>query len=250
MKHLFALLVLAGASVNASTINLDLGLVANYTFQQNENDITGNVSNSVVGGQQTTGVYGNGWQFTQAGQQIVGTSVFLPTGNSPRTISAWIRADSLNPEMKPVVLGGISPYNNGDVFGVMRRFNGMWSFWANGFAFESYTSNQVDLNWHHHLLSYDNLSGIAYYYIDAVLNATWSGSLNTYGQTLSFASIDDDSNGFGFIGALDEVRVYSRAITSQDEINALYAVPEPSSISLLALGGVVVALRRLLGQNY
>lgn len=46
-----------------------------------------------------------------------------------------------------------------------------------------------------------------------------------------------------FIGSIDDVRVYNRALSS-DEIQALHLVPEPSSLSLLLAGGAVALFRR------
>ena len=223
----------ATAVVNASTVNLDLNLIANYTFSNSADDTSGNLVNSIITGQQSLGKYGNGWTFSQPGDRIASSSSSLPAGNSARTISAWIKADAQISDSKPFVLGGISLNNLADTFGTMQR-NTDWNFWANGFAYEANIPNSFDLNWHHHILSFDGNN--LYYYLDKQIAATWSGSLDTFSQNFYMGKMEQDNDINTFIGSIDEVRIYSRAITSQDEINALYVVPEPSAFSLLAIG--------------
>lgn len=40
-----------------------------------------------------------------------------------------------------------------------------------------------------------------------------------------------------FDGAIDDVRIYNRALTAS-EINAVYTVPEPSTLTIFAIGGL------------
>jgi hypothetical protein len=232
----------ATAVVNASTVSLDLNLIANYTFSNSADDTSGNLVNSIITGQQSLGKYGNGWTFSQHGDRIASSGSSLPAGNSARTISAWIKADAQIYDSKPFVLGGISLNNLADTFGIAQKNTG-WNFWANGFAYEANIPNSFDLNWHHHILSFDGNN--LYYYLDKQIAATWSGSLDTFSQNFYMGKLEQDNDINTFIGSIDEVRIYSRAITSQDEINALYVVPEPSALSLLAVGlGALAMMRR------
>ncbi len=47
----------------------------------------------------------------------------------------------------------------------------------------------------------------------------------------------------GWVGALDDVRLYDEALT-QSQIQAIMNIPEPVSITMLCIGGVFVVLRR------
>jgi len=52
-----------------------------------------------------------------------------------------------------------------------------------------------------------------------------------------------DTLGNYFLGDIDELRIYSRALTA-DEISTLYTIPEPATLSLLALGGIALLRKR------
>ena len=228
----------------ADLVDINRDLIANYNFSEGPEDIKGNVSNTIVGGQMTIGVHGYGWEFNSKDQSIIGMSTNLAIGNSARTLSAWIKFESTNNGLNPIMLD--------NVYANLLSFIGCEKISATNYLFESGSPFQVDSNWHHYILSYDpgnisiGISGEAYLYLDAAING--SGSCNSIisHQTLSFGKLFGDSGINSFTGAIDEVRLYSRSITSQDEINALYSVPEPSTYALFGIGaiGMLMVLRR------
>jgi hypothetical protein len=104
----------------------------------------------------------------------------------------------------------------------------------------------MDLNWHNHIITYDS-SAINYFY-DGILAGSAQWTLDTYNSVLSMGGIDGDPTGLYFHGSIDDVRLYNRPL-SETEVATLYAtesVPEPSSLSLLAigLGGLAMMRRR------
>ena len=46
-----------------------------------------------------------------------------------------------------------------------------------------------------------------------------------------------------FKGAIDDVRIYDRALSSE-EVGQLYTVPEPATMILLGLGGLLIRKRK------
>jgi len=64
---------------------------------------------------------------------------------------------------------------------------------------------------------------------------------NLDGSQVFFAN-NTDNNGVK-VGLFDDLQVYDHAL-SNTEVQALAAVPEPSSAALLGLGGIALILRR------
>jgi hypothetical protein len=66
---------------------------------------------------------------------------------------------------------------------------------------------------------------------------------------LRIGNIQNSAHIFGpthigaFDGAIDDVRIYDRAL-SGTEVADLYALPEPATLALLALGGLAMLRRR------
>ena len=106
-------------------------------------------------------------------------------------------------------------------------------------------------SWHHMAVVFDATAGTLTVYIDGVDNATPAafGSLtgvspvvNATGENFFIGSRRGmaGSDGQYFVGSLDDIRLYNNALT-QSQVVAL--IPEPASLSLLALGAAAVVRR-------
>ncbi len=82
-------------------------------------------------------------------------------------------------------------------------------------------------------------------YVDGVYqdSDTVPGILIRQDTNLCIGNLSAATTGFTKHGALDEIRVYERAL-SATEVAALYAIPEPASLVLLGLGGLVFFTKR------
>ena len=102
---------------------------------------------------------------------------------------------------------------------------------------QAYNDNQ----WH--FVVAQRRGSVAELWIDGVLDGTAaiSGGIANTGN-LAIGSKDTQNDDF-FNGGLDEIQIFAGAL-SQAEIQQLYAIPEPATLSLLGLGAVGL-LRRL-----
>ena len=107
------------------------------------------------------------------------------------------------------------------------------------------TDNLItDSNWHHVAATRDALGNVALY-VDGV-----AGTLGGFGSSYA-GSLDSPSSWFAvggtlnqyrnFGGWIDEVRLSDAALTKQGFLNA---IPEPSTVMLLAFGGGLLLRRR------
>ncbi|MBU6232466.1 hypothetical protein KGP36_07570, partial [Patescibacteria group bacterium] len=79
----------------------------------------------------------------------------------------------------------------------------------------------LDNKWHHVVSTFNSGTDIAQLYIDGKLNATSSVSGPILNGPVSFGASPSTLNNMGFIGALDDGRIYNRVL-SASEIKQLY----------------------------
>lgn len=203
------------------------GLVAYYTFDGGVSDLTSNLSTTVNGGSLASDRFAapdKTFVFVNQGDRISGIGAALPVGNKARTISAWIKVNTYVEYSKPFILGGISPSNEGDTFGLTLNSQ-KWEIWANGFNFYLNTIN-ADTQWHQHVMMYDE--SVANYYIDGQFIASQSWALNTFNSGFFMGTLPGDPSNLFFNGALDDVRIYNRQLTGA-EITTLYNSEDPDA---------------------
>ena len=203
-----------------------------------------------------------------ASQNNVGISA-----NSSRTFSAWIYVSTqqnLNNQSGGQVIGfgttGITAtggfHTTGTLFSLSyvgpnntSMADPAINFQLNGSFTGANFSDRANFmtdQWQHVVLTYDGSLGSATLYLNgnpaaapSFFGGTGSqGTLNTTDSPVYFGMGLGSSETWlnGFQGAMDDVRIYSRALGAS-EVNNLYAleVPEPStsSLNLLALGIVI-----------
>ena len=136
---------------------------------------------------------------------------FMPTGNSPRAVSVWIK--TTNTLYEEIFTYG-SGANNGYF---ILRANGGGSnrlgiaFYANDHDFNA--PNITDGNWHHCAVTYDG--NLAKVYYDGVLIGTGTPGSVTTGASNAKIS------GYQYIGSIDQVRTFNSAI-SAGNVTSLY----------------------------
>lgn len=163
----------------------------------------------------TTGQIGGAVQFDGSNDSIEISSV--PALNGTFTYSAWINLNSTPGGTVSIADKG-SNLRNLEILG-----GGYLSFWT-GFNAQTTTTVSTSI-WHHVVGLYDGTT--TRLYVDGVLSNSATGTASSdSANTLSIG-------GFGgaryFPGKIDEVRIYSRAL-SADEISKLYNLTSPTGV--------------------
>ncbi len=209
-------------------VHADLpGLVAQYDFQGNADDSSGNARNGAVfGAQLTSDRFGNpnsAYAFQKVGDYIVVQDSMHPQGEVTLTYSCWVKIEgNLDAQLLNVASAPpgakFTPNSRSDFSAVSNRLGYIGE--GNDFGLNTPLSAHV---WH--LVALTKASTNLTFYVDGKLvgtGRTRSGQ-NVTSHTLF---IGDNGNRYHnnyeqFIGALDDVKIFNRAL-SPDEVQQLY----------------------------
>jgi hypothetical protein len=219
-------------SVTKTPANLKSGLTAHWTFDGSNitngriNDISGqgnhgntvNISTSTF---YAMGKIGQGGNFDGVNDSV--TSPYLLPSSNAYSLSLWFKATSLNSSAKVIFCQNPSGVRN-----CLHYAPSLNQFAYNNDSNLTDTSGGasyvMDQNWHHLVIvePYTGDSDNAVMYIDGVAlpNATGQNLSPSSSNVLFIGNrVDGD---LGWLGILDDVRVYNRALTAS-EIRQLYA---------------------------
>jgi uncharacterized delta-60 repeat protein len=211
-------------NLNGYPSNVYFGLVAWYPFSGNANDATGNGNNGLVNGAVLVpdrfGNTNRAYDF-QGAQDITFTNVPL-TQTDNWTISVWISPDVL-PQAGVAVGLGMDSTNGADGMEIgisdgnflpgTALFGGISGTpFVSGYSFTNTNA------WHQAIMVRN--SGTTQIYVDGV---PMPGTSSSTPITPSSFAIGSGTAFRYFLGELDEVRIYNRALSTND-IDALYAL--------------------------
>lgn len=231
-------------------------LVGHWTFDENAGltaaDSTGNGFTGALmaapGGAAPTwvssGIYGNALNFAGNGYvELTNTASAYNFGASGFTLSAWARFNVLSPAIDSMIvdkhLGGGA---NGYFLSTVPSGHGNFFFQNDATRIFS-PSAYNDGEWHLFTGTNDGVTGRLY--IDGQLIGLNSGVPINNSENMRVGGLFLGGGSFvgGFLGAIDDVRVYNTALSSSD-VNKLFQntlganAPEPGSLALIASGGV------------
>jgi regulation of enolase protein 1 (concanavalin A-like superfamily) len=134
------------------------------------------------------------------------------SGDEPRTIAGWVKADTTSIPDWTNVFGFIGPAADGTHFDieVVGDTNSTTTGWYGlHLCGEQYNIMPLDLEWHHLAATFDGTT--AYFYADAVLLgfATPTVTIDTH-DNVHVGKRDDNDNYFP--GSIDDVRIYDTAM--------------------------------------
>ena len=217
--------------ISNSPGSISVGLEAYFPFRNNINNFTNNqINTTAFGGTLTKDRFDE----PNSAYQLNGKTDFIKTnyngvlGSAKRTLAFWARIDLSNNNKSPMAAVSWGPGTDG------HRFDGYFNFNAigptsniGGSAITYQTPFKIDDNsWHHYvyLIDTDNpkVNNIKIYQ-DAVLLIT---RLAEYDLTLKVNTKEGDPLKIGkcsapndpsfFKGAIDEIRIYNRALSASE----------------------------------
>ncbi|MCX6307234.1 MAG: FG-GAP-like repeat-containing protein, partial [Bacteroidetes bacterium] len=202
--------------------SLQNGLVAHYPMDGNANDASGNGNTGINhGATATAGHCGNAagaMSFNGSSNWIeVPNSSSLQSPNTGFSMSSWVKSGiSYIPFLCKINGPSYNIYQYRSMYDISSQ--GCW-LGMNGTDYGSTITSPVSLNtWFHYTVTYDG--SVIRYYINGVLNnqSNVAISINPNSQRLEIAR---DAHGpvEWLNGALDEMRIYNRALTSQEVVS-------------------------------
>jgi hypothetical protein len=216
----------------------DEGVIAYYSLDEG----IGLIAQDSVGGFDGVLINGVGWEVGKVGNSSAGFSSnvsdyieipegMFPTGNDPRTISAWIKVqDSLLEEHAVVVRGGGDGGGQGFSFGI-HRTSTAFNIHVRRVSSDQSTAhfaNFSDYNneWVNIAVTYDgtNTTGLKFYFNGQEIARNGDiTTFNTSNETTLIGDFGSDPSGYpnDFAGNIDEVGIWNRALTGS-EILDLY----------------------------
>jgi sugar lactone lactonase YvrE len=195
-----------------------MSLVTEYNFNNTYNNINGNTPFATNTG--TSFVLGRDGITTNGAININNTGSTasipgLPYGNAARTISLWVKTNTMNSTYNMVFSYGQG--SNSNAFGASYNATVCELFgYANNLSVASANSNNT---WYHFVYTYDGTN--ARIYKNGVLLTTVAKAWNTLNSSNIFKLGIGVGNEFLFNGAIDDLKIYNYAL-GQADITSLY----------------------------
>ena len=254
-----------------ATVSLTDGLVGYYKFEGNFNDSSAATNNLVpsTNASLTNDRFGNSnsAMSSNSSSYAYTSSNIGVSGFSSRTVSIWAKGSIDDSAFEYFHFGGgwnpLRPDGAGGNFAISYvpwKLTNPQRQWPEGIPGNIYvdgnywaylvTTDPTSLGglWHQLVYTFDSSNMLSSVYLNGVLQTN-----NAYADSVDRMNTIPSPLYFSLEGAtenitIDDVRVYDRAL-SVNEVQTLYAtesVPEPSALSLLAvgLGGLAILRRR------
>ncbi|MBX2852996.1 MAG: LamG domain-containing protein [Phycisphaeraceae bacterium] len=239
----------AAGSASAATI------VHQWSFDGNLNDSSGNgntgVLTNVDGVTPATPVYVAG----QSGQAISiaanegvlnNAATGLPTtaATDSWSMNVWLKLD--NPPASLNYFGGfggntnnVGPGFDGTARGYLNFGAGVY-FWGSSRDLNSGPAYIVDGQWHMYTITYNADTSRMITYLDGAGVGSGDVALEDAPANVQIGNLANMWNS-NFVGSVDEFTIWSGELAFKEVVSL---VPEPSSLALLGLGGLVMLRRR------
>ena len=208
------------------------GLIGWYPFNGNANDESGNGNNgTVTNATLTTDRFSNNntAYYFNGNANIVSTISTLPVGNNSRTMSAWVKWDSVQAvwDNSIACYGSCPAYSNGgswglriwDTSGAGNAGNAIVNLYGCGTG-DAKSHFHPNKNWHNIIGIYNG--SVQKLYVDGVFVKSLNYTLNTIlSQFVIGASENLTITHGNFKGTIDDIGIWNRVLTQQ-EISSIY----------------------------
>ena len=207
---------------DTSTLSFPSGktAIATYQLDGNSTDLSGNYNGTdtnvayAYDGTETNieyrfGRYGQAAVFNGSSSKILPTSSPIPSSGA-FTVSAWVKTSVSNHCF----------ISFGDFWLKAEYLSGVFSLGDINTSFQG-TTDISDGSWHHCVLTVDNSNNIALY-VDGTSEDTGTSTISrTNGGSFVIGVARNSSPVYYFNGSIDQVRIYSTALTSS-QVTELY----------------------------
>ena len=227
----------------------EAGLIANYPFDDNANDATPYLNHGTIGGNPTfithAGVTGKAIRFDgNKDSVLVKNAVQLISDYA--TVSFWIRVDSTNLADAEAYVIDFGHWDQRWKISLPQHRRIVWTTnsknaLSNNFItdMDSGDGNELVIGiWWYVTMVHDGVNNIVYVNGVETKRSPTTGKLNSTARPLAFGN-NPIEGGQYFFGALDNVKIYNKALTAA-EINKLFKTgttptDEQASIELLSM---------------
>jgi len=235
--------------LNASILTFEDGLVGHYTFEnQNGVDSSGNGNDAtILNATPASGRFTNNISYLCTADTKINVNLI---NQNISTVSIWFKVGIVDHAY--LLLYDTDARSSFTIQGNHPAYvsAGTVGYGYAGTVFMT-TTSLADDRWHHLVSSYDIQNQKESIYLNGIFVGQGATTFPLVPCSLFMMGSQNgisDMGPAGFSGLIDDVRIYSRSLSSS-EISTLYAtesVPEPSALSLLAVGlGVVLCRRRI-----
>jgi hypothetical protein len=241
----FALVFIA-TSAHAAIVD---GLIAHWTLDGSANDVTGNMHDGTVFGAIPTVDRlmnpDSAYAFDGNDYISIPDSSDFTLGNNPFTITAWSKIDAFSTDGGYYLIGhdvGPGTTNKWILF----QGNGGISFITTTTGWVSLGSYDFHVSdWHHIAVQREGDFLTAFVDGNPIGNAAFTATIPDPAAALLIGDAETQHDGRNYRGSIDDVRIYSRAL-SLEEIQNLAAVPLPPALCLLGSGiiGLIGIVKR------
>jgi hypothetical protein len=224
---LFGILTITALAVQIQAQSfLTNGLVAYYPFNGNTIDASGNANNLTnYGATPCPDRFGNAnhaFYFNGMSNHMSSApnDSALPIGAADRTLSLWVKADSIVEDGGDFVAVdyGFAPPGN-TAFGLLLQYD-YWKVHFLGVNQDVSSGIRVNTQWHQAVCIYS--SGNAQFFLDGIQCVNTQKTTSTLPGKLVVGE-DVDGSGEYFAGSINDIRIYNRAL-STNEVAQLYAI--------------------------
>jgi hypothetical protein len=215
---------------DASSYNsLNKGLVAYYPFNGNAKDESGYGNDGVLTGANLStnrfGISNSSVRFSQNPSYMTAPGGALPIGQQAKTLSLWLKAETLSGLLPAVVsFGGVNSAGNSFGIGYGPNLSGSGAYFWGHFVDVTGTSQISSNVWCQLVATFDGTGSVLLYQNAQFVGAIRSSGLNTTSSGLYVGRWrPEDYSGFvsQLNGQIDDIRIYNRALTSA-EVGQLY----------------------------
>ncbi|MEP9390257.1 FG-GAP-like repeat-containing protein [Mesorhizobium sp. KR9-304] len=192
--------------------SLPSGLIAQWSADGTTEDAAGDNDGVLQNGASfAAGKFGQAFSFDGIDDSFSAPSTGLPTGNSDRTLSLWMKADAFGSGES--FLAGYGNFGSGGQTYALGTSGDtlFFSQWGNAVFGPSLEAGQ----WYH--VAVTNVGNSVTLYLDGVAVATGTMSINTPAGTDFLAGARPQISIPGLLqGEVDDIQVYDRALTAEE----------------------------------